>query len=304
MRCRLQDLGLVRFPWISYSRSFPISTIFGIGRQTKRPDSRRDRSRNMNNCVVISPGEYGNSRRCIGGIVPRMTDHNTQLAKIPVRVTQRIVERAVNCKGPYSTVKVITMMESNNSRLGTNERSASCLLSFYMANARSVSKKHDELTALLLSLNTDVAVITESWLNDLQDSEYLSIPGYSLLRRDRPDRIGGGVCAFVSSTIPLKRRSDLECSSMSVCGYGSARVVYPVLCLGSYAGSVISQKHQPKFNETVQLILLTRLTLSGQSIQTAELLFWVISILLTLRTFWLIIIYVKLSGNQLGVIVY
>ena len=78
-----------------------------------------------------------------------------------------------------------------------------------MANARSLEKKFDELTAQLLSTRMDIAVITESWFNDRIDDSVLTIPGYVLQRRDRPTR-GGGVCTFVSSSIPFKRRSDLE----------------------------------------------------------------------------------------------
>ena len=83
------------------------------------------------------------------------------------------------------------------------------LPSFYLANARSLEKKFDELTAQLLSTRMDIAVITESWFNDRIDDSVLTIPGYVLQRRDRPTR-GGGVCTFVSSSIPFKRRSDLE----------------------------------------------------------------------------------------------
>ena len=80
------------------------------------------------------------------------------------------------------------------------------LPSFYLANARSLEKKFDELTAQLLSTCMDIAVITESWFND---DIVLTILGYVLQRRERPT-CEGGVCTFVSSSIPFKRRSDLE----------------------------------------------------------------------------------------------
>ncbi|PFX29204.1 RNA-directed DNA polymerase from mobile element jockey [Stylophora pistillata] len=79
-----------------------------------------------------------------------------------------------------------------------------------MANARSVRDKLDELTAQLLTFHMDIAIITETWLHDYIDNNILTIPGYNIARRDRHNRIGGGVCAFVSSEIPFKRRSDLE----------------------------------------------------------------------------------------------
>lgn len=71
-------------------------------------------------------------------------------------------------------------------------------------------KKLDEFSAQLTTIGMDVGVITESWLHSYIDSAYISIPGNALYRRDRPDREGGGVCAFVTTGIPCKRRTDLE----------------------------------------------------------------------------------------------
>ena len=61
-----------------------------------------------------------------------------------------------------------------------------------------------------MTSGVDVGVITESWLHSYIDSAYISDPGYVLYRRDRPDREGGGVCAFVTTGILCKRRTDLE----------------------------------------------------------------------------------------------
>lgn len=46
------------------------------------------------------------------------------------------------------------------------EKKGHDLPSFYLANARPLEKKFDELTAQLLSTCMDIAVITESWFND------------------------------------------------------------------------------------------------------------------------------------------
>ena len=71
-----------------------------------------------------------------------------------------------------------------------------------------------------MTSGVDVGVITESWLHSYIDSAYISDPGYVLYRRDRPDREGGGVCAFVTTGIPCKRRTDLEHPVLNACGYG------------------------------------------------------------------------------------
>ena len=49
-----------------------------------------------------------------------------------------------------------------------------------------------------------LAFITETWLNDNIDDAAVHIPNYSVARRDRVSRTGGGVCAFVKSYIPFK----------------------------------------------------------------------------------------------------
>ena len=38
----------------------------------------------------------------------------------------------------------------------------------------------------------------------------MQVDGYSLVRQDRVDRIGGGVCAFIQSHIPFKVLPDLQ----------------------------------------------------------------------------------------------
>ncbi|CAB3993507.1 Hypothetical predicted protein [Paramuricea clavata] len=55
----------------------------------------------------------------------------------------------------------------------------------------------------------DVVCVCETWLNDcVLDSELL--PGYSIFRRDRVGKTGGGVLVAVRDTIRAKRRTDLE----------------------------------------------------------------------------------------------
>ena len=50
---------------------------------------------------------------------------------------------------------------------------------------------------------TDIAVITETWFKNQHADYAVTLPGYTLFRRDRPRRRGGGVAAYA--------RSDLNC---------------------------------------------------------------------------------------------
>ena len=51
---------------------------------------------------------------------------------------------------------------------------------------------------------------SETWLHEGIENDILSIPNYNLIRQDRSVGRGGGVCAFVSNSIPYKRWTDLE----------------------------------------------------------------------------------------------
>ena len=95
-----------------------------------------------------------------------------------------------------------------------------CLRAIYL-NARSLkalvpiaddcSTKLCKITILQLvhSGDFDIVCICETWLNHtVFDNEIL--PNYSIFRRDRKDRTGGGILVAVKSDIKASRRSDLE----------------------------------------------------------------------------------------------
>ena len=76
--------------------------------------------------------------------------------------------------------------------------------SLYVFNAAALTKPHavQHLAADLTSYGTDVAVITETHMKSKHTDSVMSVPGYTLSRRDRPRRRGGGVCLYVRSTMP------------------------------------------------------------------------------------------------------
>jgi len=53
--------------------------------------------------------------------------------------------------------------------------------------------------------DADIALISETWFTKLQDDNSVSIDGYSLFRKDRTTRRGGGVCAYVKSNVPTEQ---------------------------------------------------------------------------------------------------
>ena len=83
-------------------------------------------------------------------------------------------------------------------------------ISCFYCNARSVINKTDELELYVVEENPDLICITESWANaNIGDGE-INMNGYTVFRRDRKNRIGGGVLLYVKNNIKAIHRTDLE----------------------------------------------------------------------------------------------
>ena len=75
--------------------------------------------------------------------------------------------------------------------------------SVYVLNAASLAKLHaiEQLTADLTSFNVDTAFIAETHFKSRHTDSVVAVDGYTLYRRDRTGRRGGGVAVYVRSTI-------------------------------------------------------------------------------------------------------
>ena len=80
----------------------------------------------------------------------------------------------------------------------------------YFANARSLQNKIDELSCELKSNKVDIAIISETWLNEPIPDQLLNIDGYQILRNDKTNKRGGGVCIYVKQNMKFKRWDMLE----------------------------------------------------------------------------------------------
>ena len=67
--------------------------------------------------------------------------------------------------------------------------------------AKTLAVQH--LHTDLIAYDIDIAVITETWFKNQHAYYAVTLPGYTLFRRDRPRRRGGGVAVYT--------RSDLNC---------------------------------------------------------------------------------------------
>ena len=80
----------------------------------------------------------------------------------------------------------------------------------YFANARSLLNKIDKLSCELNNYKVHIAIISETWLNEPIPDQLLEIEGYQILRKDRINQRGGGVCIYLKHNLKLIRWDKLE----------------------------------------------------------------------------------------------
>ncbi len=87
------------------------------------------------------------------------------------------------------------------------------MFSVYHMNIQSVLPKIDIIEQEIQFY--DVAVFTETWLNDTIQSDSIVISNFSAPHRlDRQGRIGGGVAIYVRDSLTSIRRHDLEIANL------------------------------------------------------------------------------------------
>nr|CAI5821884.1 unnamed protein product [Callosobruchus analis] len=64
--------------------------------------------------------------------------------------------------------------------------------------------KREDIKTILYNNNIDVLAISETWLNEKIETSYMTIDGYTFLRRDRGSR-GGGVGLYISNSLKFKK---------------------------------------------------------------------------------------------------
>ena len=85
----------------------------------------------------------------------------------------------------------------SNSIKSTNEdnlNDSSKYLKCMYTNATSLNNKFAEFSTEVETRNPDIIMICETWCTE---NSIVSLPGYNLFRKDRSNRVGGGVCIYI-----------------------------------------------------------------------------------------------------------
>ena len=84
-------------------------------------------------------------------------------------------------------------------------------LSVMHFNTQSMVSSFNEFQILVSQLPMDIITMSETWLKDNPALlDYVNLPGYTALFRNREGSRGGGVGAYINDSIQYKRRKDIE----------------------------------------------------------------------------------------------
>lgn len=79
--------------------------------------------------------------------------------------------------------------------------SKSAFVPLLLSNVMSLVPKIDEVCFVTLYANYDFVCLVETWLKSHIHKNVVALDGYNRLRRDRYERIHGGVCMYIKDTI-------------------------------------------------------------------------------------------------------
>lgn len=120
-----------------------------------------------------------------------------------IGLRQNIPTRKMAAHTPQNCIKI---------KLNNYQEELKTIPSFFLSNVCHITNKIDELAGVLtVNKNPSVAMITESWLSANVPDSAIMIGNncYDLFRLDRKTP-GGGVLAYVNSSIPVDCMSNLE----------------------------------------------------------------------------------------------
>jgi len=126
-----------------------------------------------------------------------------------------------------------------------NPNSNNHKLRISLFNAQSILSKIDQIKDFLVSKNIDILCINESWLNANQK---LKIQNYDILRLDRINERGGGVCILINKKINYQTVSLNTNEEIQV-----VKIFDQLLCAGDFY--IVNYYKSPRITEFDPLLL-------------------------------------------------
>ena len=83
-----------------------------------------------------------------------------------------------------------------------------------VTNVRSLAPKIDEVREFMMENEINLSFLTETWLNDSITDSVVSIPGFTIIRKDISINNHGGICIYIrDGDTKLKILSEISCCS-------------------------------------------------------------------------------------------
>ena len=83
------------------------------------------------------------------------------------------------------------------------------LLTILHLNCQSLASTFTEFEAMNYECNFDILTLSETWLTENQNLlDYVELSGYDLYYKNRENKRGGGVAAYVRESLKCKIRKD------------------------------------------------------------------------------------------------
>ena len=150
-----------------------------------------------------------------GPLYRDMSPNLNNLNIIPVRITTRLYanKSTFRLKNPISVPNynlIHIEKEPTQSNLEVR-RGPKKNLNVAHLNIQSLNRNHHTQLKQLMSVEDfDILTLSETWLNSTHTNASILIPGYRLIRQDRLGKRGGGICAYVRSSIKVMQMKDLS----------------------------------------------------------------------------------------------
>ena len=168
---------------------------------------------------------------------------------IPVRITppsQRSKQDSVTCVSTNAYFRTLVQCLTENKRRARRSRIAK-IPSLLLSNVRSLSNKLDEVGSRISRSKPDIVVLTESWLDELVPDSSVSLPAYSVARKDR-NKFGGGILIYISVAFQFHILDIHSVSTIDSCDSEILPVLFPSLEL------VLITVYHPFWNDSTRNI--------------------------------------------------
>ena len=131
----------------------------------------------------------------------------------------------------------------------------------------AANTKLDQMRTILQHQhNFDVIALSETWLTQATTDDDIALQNYEVHRRDREQGRGGGVCMYVNTLLPTKRRTDLEKAGIEIMWIELLLMPKPILIGVAYRPPGMNRNTATEFIHSLQEILINAINTNPESL--------------------------------------